>query len=462
MRLGELNIIIFGTGNYYKLSKQYIDLDQVIYFVDNDPQKAGTVLDGKEIRTPEEADFEECDYVLVLVMRYQSILKQLSELGVKGDQIKLYPDLDDLFAVKPYIYREGRKYEVKQWVECCREKKVMLICHELTRNGVSVVLMHVARILKEMGYHPLMSALLKGELVEELQENKIDYISQINMMYGGKQFALLVQEMDFVIVGTIGIADVVHRIAWTKIPIVWWIHESNDKDFNDFPIVVREPIYYYAGGKRVVECFQRHYSQVSIEKMLYCIPDSQIRRKKKDDIFRIGIIGLIYPRKAQDIFVAAVEKIPSEKKKTVSFEIVGKYLEPVIDLDNVLKRNPEIKYRKEMSQKDLSDYFSGLDLLVCPSRDDPMPVVVTQAMQYGIPCIVSDQVGQSEYIVNGKNGFVFPSEDSNSLKEIISYCIDNRNMLHHIGLESRKIYESHFSERAMKNSLEKIVDRIKG
>ena len=30
-----------------------------------------------------------------------------------------------------------------------------------------------------------MSALLEGELVEELRENDIDYIPQINMLYGG-------------------------------------------------------------------------------------------------------------------------------------------------------------------------------------------------------------------------------------------------------------------------------------
>ena len=88
MRHGELKVIIFGTGNYYKLSKQYIDMEQVICFVDNDPNKAGTVLDGKRILTPEEADYNECDYVLVLVMRYQSILRQLWEIGVEDDKIK--------------------------------------------------------------------------------------------------------------------------------------------------------------------------------------------------------------------------------------------------------------------------------------------------------------------------------------------------------------------------------------
>lgn len=455
-----MKVIIFGTGNYYRLSKRYIDMDQITCFVDNDEDKAGTFLDGKIIVTPEDADFKECDYVLVLVMRYQDILKQLSRIGVAEDKIKLYPDLDDLFQVKKKIYSDNQAYDFKQWVNGRQEKKVMLVCHELTRNGVSVVLMHVARILKKMGYRPLMSALLEGELIEELRENDIDYMPQINMLYGGRLFADLVQEMEFVIVGTIGIADVARRIAHTDVPIVWWIHESNNKDFHDFPLVIRDNVHYYAGGKRVVECFQRHYSQIPIEKMLYCLPDNLVEKRIRDCVFRIGIIGLIYPRKAQDIFVAAVKKIPDEKKAGISFEIVGKYLEPIIDLDKVLRDSPEIKYVGEMSQRRLNSYFASLDLLVCPSRDDPMPVVVTQAMQYGIPCIVSDQVGQSEYIIDGENGFIFPSENVEALKEKITCCIDDKNNLKKIGAESRKIYEKFFSEKAMEENLWKIIEKI--
>lgn len=460
MRRFEVKIIVFGTGNYYRMSKKYMDMDHILYFVDNNLDKRGSYLDGKLIKAPEDADYDGCDYVLILVMRHQDILEQLSELGVKKEKIKLYSDLDDLFPVNPTIYSEGRTYGFRQWAERRREKKVMLICHELTRNGVSVVLMHTSVVLKRMGYRPLMSALLEGELLEELQENNIDYIPQINMLYGGRMFSDLVREMDFVIVGTIGIADVARRIAHTEVPIAWWIHESNDRDFRDFPLVIRDHIYYYAGGKRVVECFQRHYKQIPIEKMLYCLPDNRVEKQTGDGIFKIGIIGLIYPRKGQDLFVEAVQRIPREEKANISFEIVGKYLEPVIELDEVLKNNPEMKYIGEMSQRELGRYFAGLDVLVCSSRDDPMPVVVTQAMQYSIPCIVSDQVGQSEYIADGKNGFVFPSGDVEALKEKISDCIANRDSLADIGLGSRKIYEDHFSENAMEDHLRRMVVRM--
>lgn len=457
MRL-KLKIIIFGTGNYYRLSKKYINSLDIVCFIDNDMNKKNSYLDGRIVKGPEDVDFDECDYVLILIMRYQSVLEQLMKLGVKKEKIKLYTDLDDLYTIDPIIYSEGYKYDFNGWIESKHEKKVMLICHELTRNGVSVVLMHVAMMLKKMGYRPLMSGLLEGEIQEELEENDIDYISQINMLYGGQRFADLVKSMEFVIVGTIGIADVTRQIVDTDVPIVWWIHESNDKDFNDFPIVVKNNVHYYAGGKRVVECFKRHYAHVRIDKLLYYLPDDSCDKITVRDVFRIAIIGLIYPRKGQDIFVEAIEKIPDEKKKNTSIEIVGKYIEPVIDLNRVLEDNPQIKYIEEMSQQDLKYYFADLDLLVCSSRDDPMPVVVTQAMQNAIPCIVSDQVGQEEYIIDGINGFKFSSENVDELAEKIEYCFDNRNVLCDMGKRSRKIYDDYFSEYAMQQNLLRIIN----
>lgn len=88
-----------------------------------------------------------------------------------------------------------------------------------------------------------------------------------------------------------------------------------------------------------------------------------------------------------------------------------------------------------------------------------MPVVVTQAMQYGIPCIVSDQTGQSEYINNGENGFVFKSEDIKELTRLLVFCIDNKDNMKELGSKSSEIYEKYFSERTMENNLYRIIEK---
>ncbi len=455
-----MKLIVFGTGHYYQSAKKYMNMDDILCFVDNDNNKSGTYLDGKVIKKPDQVDYSECDYVLILIMRYQEVIEQLNSLGVSEDKIKCYPDFDDLYSVDTKVISKGRELSVNEWIDCYHEKKVMLVCHELDRNGVSVVLMQVARMLKKMGYRVLMSALLGGELQEELETHDIDCIPQINMIYGSDSFKNLVKATAFTVVGTIGIAEVAKKIASTDIPIVWWIHESNDKDFNDFPIVKRKNVHYYAGGQRVVECFKRHYPDLSITKWLYYLPEEVSEKGLESGVFRIAMIGLIYRRKAQDILMQAYEKVPEELKSNISLEFIGKNIDSIIDIDKVVDEHDEISYLGLMTQEELKKYFSTVNLLVCPSRDDPMPVVVTQAMQNGIPCIVSDQVGQSEYIQDGESGFVFESENTDELEKKLEFCLKNREELQKIGKRSREIYDEYFSASAIEKNLKSIISNI--
>ena len=124
------------------------------------------------------------------------------------------------------------------------------------------------------------------------------------------------------------------------------------------------------------------------------------------------------------------------------------------------KNKPNVQYIGEMKQSELNDFYRKIDVLVCPSRDDPMPIVVTQAMQNEIPCIVSDQVGQAEYIQSGKNGYIFKSEDVIELARIMEDIIVNPAQLNQIGKEGKKIYEENFSEKRMQRQLLDIFKRL--
>ena len=76
---------------------------------------------------------------------------------------------------------------------------------------------------------------------------------------------------------------------------------------------------------------------------------------------------------------------------------------------------------------------------------------VAEGMASGVIPIVSDGVGISEYINNGKNGFVFSNRDYNKLIEIIYDLIDGNINIQMIVVEARKIYN--------KLNWNKIIDR---
>ena len=120
----------------------------------------------------------------------------------------------------------------------------------------------------------------------------------------------------------------------------------------------------------------------------------------------------------------------------------------------------QIEWMEELPQEELDQYYENIDVLICPSRDDPMPIVVTQAMMHEKTCIVSDEGGQAEFIIHKKNGFIFKSEDRRALKETLMWVADHRECLSMIGRESREIYDREFSEKIMLEKLSVIFQEV--
>ena len=112
-----------------------------------------------------------------------------------------------------------------------------------------------------------------------------------------------------------------------------------------------------------------------------------------------------------------------------------------------------------MNQEQLDRFYQHIDVLLCPSRDDPMPIVVTQAMMHAKPCIISENVGQSEYIKQGENGFTFRNEKTDELAECMVWTLEHRPELRVIGERTREIYETEFSKDSMRAAMQDIIAR---
>ncbi len=62
--------------------------------------------------------------------------------------------------------------------------------------------------------------------------------------------------------------------------------------------------------------------------------------------------------------------------------------------------------------------YSSVRCLVFPSVwYEGAPLTIPEAQSYGVPCLVSDACSAAEDIVDGVNGYVFPSKDAEALSE---------------------------------------------
>ena len=74
-----------------------------------------------------------------------------------------------------------------------------------------------------------------------------------------------------------------------------------------------------------------------------------------------------------------------------------------------------------VGQPDLAEAFRQGSVLVLPSLEEGFGLVVPQALNCGMPCIVSDRVGGKDLIRHRENGSIFPCGDAEALAEELAW-----------------------------------------
>lgn len=78
-----------------------------------------------------------------------------------------------------------------------------------------------------------------------------------------------------------------------------------------------------------------------------------------------------------------------------------------------------------LAQSELARRMAQSTVLVLPSAEEAFGLVVAQALQVGLPCIVSDRVGAKDLIVEGENGAVVPFGDVPALAQAMAHWVAN-------------------------------------
>lgn len=76
------------------------------------------------------------------------------------------------------------------------------------------------------------------------------------------------------------------------------------------------------------------------------------------------------------------------------------------------KTNIHYEFKGRVSNQQVLDYYSNnsIDLFVNTSDVEGIPVSIMESFSYGIPALARDVGGNSEIIINHKNGFLFPEK----------------------------------------------------
>jgi glycosyltransferase involved in cell wall biosynthesis len=105
-----------------------------------------------------------------------------------------------------------------------------------------------------------------------------------------------------------------------------------------------------------------------------------------------------------------------------------------------------------VDDREVAGFMGNADYLVLPYQDLAQSGAVTVAFNYGIPVITSDILQFREFVKDGRNGFLFKSEQVDSLKQVMRTALDLSSSEYDILQESTMNYvRENYSLQAITN-----------
>lgn len=122
---------------------------------------------------------------------------------------------------------------------------------------------------------------------------------------------------------------------------------------------------------------------------------------------------------------------------------------------------PGVRFAGFLNQTELPNAYASADLFVLPSsHNETWGLVVNEAMNFGLPVVVSDRVGCARDLVReGENGFVVPHDDTDALARAIDALVAHPELRARFGRKSRARIDAYSVERAADGIVEACLAR---
>lgn len=125
-------------------------------------------------------------------------------------------------------------------------------------------------------------------------------------------------------------------------------------------------------------------------------PPFEARERVKNFLY----VGRLSPEKNLEFLIRAFEKLPELTLNIVGFGPQETFLKSIAGAN--------IVFHGAVANAELPKYYSANDVFVLPSKSEPWGMVVEEALNNGVPVLVSDRVGCAEETVReGENGTIF-------------------------------------------------------
>ena len=190
---------------------------------------------------------------------------------------------------------------------------------------------------------------------------------------------------------------------------------------------------------------------------------SKVQASRSDEKdFKILFIGSVTDRKKPHLIVEAINKI---KNKDIKLYVVGptpneNYLSQLKELVHNYDLEDQVLFTGSVDRKSVMDHYADTNLMILPSVSEGLARVIFESQATACPVLVTDAPGMGDIVIDGQTGYIFESDNLESLTNKIQEIINNYNDAVHVGNNAKDFILSNYSADNFKFSFKKIFDTV--
>lgn len=155
----------------------------------------------------------------------------------------------------------------------------------------------------------------------------------------------------------------------------------------------------------------------------------------------IAAVGRMIPEKQYDLLIRGFGR--ARQSANCMLLLVG-----LGDLEGTIRKQvqesgtPDVIFAGFKNRSEIAEVYSAADIFVLASCSETWGLVVNEAMNFGLPLILSDRVGCAvDLCLPGENGFIVPYQDAPALADAILSLVCNMPRRISMGERSRRLIQ---------------------
>lgn len=356
---------------------------------------------------------------------------------------------------------------------------ILFVSHEASRTGAPVLLLDVARLIRDqLGLRCVFLLRIGGELESDFRALGQTVVLRDPVDIDETTLAMLSrQNVRLVYSNTATNGLVQRKLKRLNRPILCHVHElghSIERHFGGANIrAVLDSTDLFLAGSGAVAGYLLDERKVPAERVTVAYPfinvEANLRRCSARDVPRmppreglvVGACGTIGWRKGTDLFLQLAQHVLARTQATVHFVWVGGPLTRVefaqIDYDaHVMGIRDHLFFPGAV--KDHIPYFARFDMFVLTSREDPFPLVAIDAASLGAPVICFDKAGGAPELVETDAGIVVPYMDVEAMADAVLTLAEDAGLRRGLGAAAAAKVRARYDVAASGASIVKLVE----